>query len=252
MIRNELFTQNIFLCLAFLILSWQIYNKAYENRKTICDNYVLNTYLYLSLSFIIVFLFVINLQYSNTFKNYLPFRYTGMGFILEIVSLFSLLMLVLNISPNNIISKHLLWIALLFIISLRTTTIYLMTKQNGIFLSTAFVTSLIMISLSVFAHFKPDSISLNLGSLLLIGLVSGILLEIVLFVMNTKNIRFYHKILSYFFVLIFSGFILWDTKKLQLNAKNCKKSPDYIKESFNLFLNVLNLFSNLSYSRNKR
>ena len=37
------------------------------------------------------------------------------------------------------------------------------------------------------------------------------------------------------------GFILYDTKRLQINAKACVKA-DYIKESLSLFLDIFNIF----------
>ena len=45
-------------------------------------------------------------------------------------------------------------------------------------------------------------------------------------------------------IFIFMGFILYDTKRLQINAKNCVKA-DYIKESLKLFLDILNIFVRL-------
>ena len=40
------------------------------------------------------------------------------------------------------------------------------------------------------------------------------------------------------------GFILYDTKRLQINAKECVKA-DYIRESLKLFLDILNIFVRL-------
>ena len=42
-------------------------------------------------------------------------------------------------------------------------------------------------------------------------------------------------------IFIFMGFILYDTKRLQINAKACVKA-DYIKESLKLFLDIFNIF----------
>ena len=50
--------------------------------------------------------------------------------------------------------------------------------------------------------------------------------------------------ISYFVILIFMGFILYDTKRLQINAKECVKA-DYIRESLKLFLDILNIFVRL-------
>ena len=49
------------------------------------------------------------------------------------------------------------------------------------------------------------------------------------------------KYMTYFFIVLFMLYILYDTKRLQVNAKKCIKA-DYISESFNLFLDIWNLF----------
>ena len=47
--------------------------------------------------------------------------------------------------------------------------------------------------------------------------------------------------MTYFFIVVFMVFILYDTKRLQINAKECVKA-DYIKESLGLFLDIFNIF----------
>ena len=58
-----------------------------------------------------------------------------------------------------------------------------------------------------------------------------------------KN-KWLYKGAAYAFILLFMGFILYDTKKLQIRAQACKIA-DYIRESFKLFLDILNLFLRL-------
>ena len=54
-------------------------------------------------------------------------------------------------------------------------------------------------------------------------------------------------------ILLFSFYIMYDTKSIIRNAKQCKVSPfgpDYIREAINLFLDSLNMFSGLYHVRN--
>ena len=46
---------------------------------------------------------------------------------------------------------------------------------------------------------------------------------------------------SYFVIFLFIGFILYDTKMLQIRAKECVKA-DYLNESLKLFLDIFNIF----------
>lgn len=56
-----------------------------------------------------------------------------------------------------------------------------------------------------------------------------------------------HLWLSRLFVVLFAIFIAFDVEILKENAKICK-SPDYINESLNLYLDIVNLFSGLGGS----
>ena len=53
--------------------------------------------------------------------------------------------------------------------------------------------------------------------------------------------------MAYFFIALFTIFILYDTKKIQVAAKMCKESNvDYINQSLGIVLDGLNLFQNLA------
>ena len=54
--------------------------------------------------------------------------------------------------------------------------------------------------------------------------------------------------MSYLSILLFSMYIMFDTKKIIVNAENCV-NPDYINESINLVLDTMNIFTNM-YSLN--
>ena len=58
-------------------------------------------------------------------------------------------------------------------------------------------------------------------------------------------------IMSYAFILLFSLFLLYDTKLLQVKASKCISlnkigiKPNYPRESLGIFLDILNLFTNI-------
>ena len=63
------------------------------------------------------------------------------------------------------------------------------------------------------------------------------------FVFHSKKML---KYTAYISILLFTLMLLYDTKKMQINAKNCVDGKaDYINESLNLFLDIRNLFENL-------
>jgi FtsH-binding integral membrane protein len=47
-------------------------------------------------------------------------------------------------------------------------------------------------------------------------------------------------------LFLFSAFIAYDTKVLQIRARRPENPPDYIDASINLFLDILNIFASLN------
>ena len=87
----------------------------------------------------------------------------------------------------------------------------------------------------------PQLIRNSWGLYLFIGLSGLIIARLIEMVMGYKQKSKYSRIMSYVSIVIFSLYIMYDTKKIIVNADNCV-NPDYINESINLFLDTLNLF----------
>ena len=64
---------------------------------------------------------------------------------------------------------------------------------------------------------------------------------LVIYRKNYSKINNIFRATSYFFIAVFMGYILYDTKMLQIRAKECVKA-DYIQESLHLFLDIINIF----------
>ena len=64
---------------------------------------------------------------------------------------------------------------------------------------------------------------------------------LIIYKKNYNKINNILRVMSYFFIVLFMTFILYDTKRLMINAKNCINA-DYIKESLGLFLDIFNIF----------
>ena len=105
-------------------------------------------------------------------------------------------------------------------------------------------------------YIYPDIVSFSIGPILFIALLVLIITQIVnIFIIRSdkETMNKNQKWLSIFSILLFSLFILYDTKVLLRNAKTCNirsHYPDYIKESFNIFLDILNTFINLLHINN--
>tara|TARA_B100000902_G_C26716361_1_gene624405 strand:- start:75 stop:569 length:495 start_codon:yes stop_codon:yes gene_type:complete len=79
-------------------------------------------------------------------------------------------------------------------------------------------------------------------------LVYALLITIIFSIIDTMILKSKNKdMINYISIFIFSGFIMYDTKRLLKNSKICKEgNADYIMGMFDMFLNLLNTFQSLA------
>lgn len=227
--------------LVFLVLCFSIANNSFKDGKFTCNKYLLNTYLYIVLTFNIIILLTLGLEYRN--YNYRMSWAILLGlFLISIACIFFMH----SIDPEKVVLKHSVWLVFVLIMGFIFYPMY-MTSDKGVVASAMFTTLCITVFLSLIAYIKPELISLSLGPILFLGLIAVIILELtLLFVFRNKLGQKSHifRAISYFVIFLFMGYILYDTKRLQMNAKACVKA-DYIRESLKLFLDIFNIFVRL-------
>ena len=235
--------------LSILIISYAIYKNAYINNKLTCNKYILNTYLYIILSLLIVSITILLLDHNNILMIYSKYH----NYIFWILFLLTVgfLLLTMNIPPEKTIIKHITWLIFIILIGITLYPIYKLSELSSILSSTIFTTFSLVVILSIIAFYKPELISLSWGPILFILLVAGLILRIGLYLFSSKETSKFSILLSYGFIILFSFLLLYDTKKMQINAINCK-IPNYINESLGIFLDIINLFSNISQAKLSR
>lgn len=241
--------------LSILIISYAIYKNAYIHNKLTCQKYILNTYLYIILSLLIVSVTILLLDSSfiiliqSLFQ--LDKKYHNYIFWILLLLTIGFLLLTMNISPEKTILKHMTWLIFIILIGITLYPIYKLNQLSSILSSTIFTTFSLVVILSIIAFYKPEFISLSWGPILFILLVAGLILRIGLYLFSSKDTSKFSILLSYGFIILFSFLLLYDTKKMQINAQNCN-IPNYINESLGIFLNIINLFSNISRAKLSR
>jgi len=228
--------------LVFILTIFAIANSAIKNKKFICNRYILNTYLYIILTLNIIAIQVLLMKYNN-----INFNPNLLMLIAIFISTICCIIALNRISPKEMLLKHSVWILFILLMGLMFYPMYLIySKQQGLIMSTILTTLILFLGLSLLAYLKPELISLSWGSVLFMLLSGGVIIELVmLFLLPKKYVskkRF--KMMSYFFIGLFMMYILFDTKRLQVNAKNCIVA-DYISESLKLFLDIWNIFIRL-------
>ena len=239
---NNILLQIFATLLVFICVIFGIANNAIKDKQFTCNRYLLNTYLYVILSFNLIALQVLTMEYLNV--NFVPNMLIFIGIlILSIICILA----IHKISPKKIVLKHLVWILFLASLGLIFYPMYLsFVNQKYLIVSSIITTLFIFLALSLVAYLRPDLISLSWGPVLLVLLASIIIMElIVAFLIPGGDTRTWLlRMISYVVIVLFMVYILYDTKRLQINAKECgKPNPaDYIKESLGLFLDIWNIF----------
>ena len=239
---NKILISLLSVLLVFCVIVYSIAINSFKDAKFTCNKYLLNTYLYILLTFNILAIMMLSMEYNKV--NFRPNFIVFIGiFLLTLGCIFAMHM----IDSEKVFLKHLVWLAFVIFIGLIFYPMYSSIPDKKMIISALVTTLGLVLVLSAIAYIKPEYISLSWGPALLFMLIGVIIFELVtLIIMGfTKS---YNSMLlrgiSYFVIFLFMGFILYDTKRLQVNAKECVKA-DYIKESLGLFLDIFNIFVRL-------
>ena len=221
----------VVMCLALKITT----NISNGNITWNCENPILGSYVYLLLGFVIMYFFssiIVEYRYDT---NIIPY-------IASIIMVFVLTFFLITMPPQNFGTKHILWFAYLFCLSMMLMPSRL--NENTV-IKTLVISVGIFLTLSVFAYLFKDFIPISWERQLIYVLIGIIIVSIIsaVFYSNSKAIFTYISIIS---IIVFGLFILIDTRKLEMIDCN---NPDYINNTINLLLDSVNIFVNV-YSLN--
>tara|TARA_B110000211_G_scaffold234912_1_gene307338 strand:+ start:9230 stop:9940 length:711 start_codon:yes stop_codon:yes gene_type:complete len=232
---------NIELVSYFLVMALVIFG-IFKNSITLhpiqfkCENYILNTYLYLILSWAVIMstnavLSSYDVQLHDLFSSQLS--------IVLMIGCMGLLMAVMFVPATFFFSKHALYMLELILLGLFVYPHYVNNKTAFTFASLSALAIIVILSLGAFLF--PDKIKDSWGMYLGIGLISLFVVRIVDIFLPKKKPR--HKWIAYLSVVLFSIYILYDTKRVLEHSKTCVNA-DYINEAMGLFLDSFNIFVN--------
>lgn len=206
-----------------------------------CDNYILNTYLYFILSWGIIMATNSVLKLHDVkLKDLFSGPFTILLALASIMLLFALMV----VPPQLFLTKHALYITEIVLLGILLYPYYI--TNTSLFYHVGITTFLILLCLSTFVYLFPDIVKDSWGTYLLIALFSLIISRVVEIFITIKypEYKTNNKAISYISIIIFSLILMYDTKKIIVNAENCY-NPDYINESLSLLLDSINIFSNL-------
>lgn len=216
-----------------------------------CDNYIFSTYLYFILSWAIALATVTKMSKDRYELNKV---FTGPFMVMIFLCSILLLMGIMMLPNKFFLTRHVFFILKLILIGVTLYPLYVLNKER--FNHVAITTLLILTILSILVFINPNLISDNIVTYLFIGLLGVVIARLVeLFIVykSKKPNSEYSKILNYIVIILFSLYIMYDTKTIIKNSKDCRLNPfgpDFIQEAINLFLDSLNMFSGIYHVRN--
>ena len=232
-------------------------NYAFKNGSLTCDHYVLNTYLYIILAILLVFMVVLINDKYGIFNSFLLWMSQGSMIRIIIICIILLIFLLglsyalLKVNPNNIVASNTIWTLLILILGISLIpTIWFGRLENFVGIA-GISTILITIAVGLLGYYYGDEIVtfdwdkyLNYALMALIGIIF-----IGMFIIKNPETMFnFIFIISILILIIFILLLLSNHKKLKENSEKCidgKTVPNYPVESFNIFIKMLNVFQEL-------
>ena len=182
---------------------------------------------------------------------------------LQIMALIGILVLVfvsiyMVQKSETIAGRNLWWIAFIVSMGFIAYPIIARAEHRKVFWSTCITLIAILVSLSSLAYFDKTRRFLGWGEGLVMILLGLIIFEVIDLIVTQdftlKSVMRRQKIYAWITIVLFSGFVLYDTQKLMEKAKEFMMkissgqsiNPNYPADSMNLFLDIVNLFSSIS------
>lgn len=233
-----------------LVLIYGIYSNV-QSPLTV-KNYIITNYMYI---FTALLLFILtnstieqqNINVMDISNKTLPL------FILTIL----LLIGILFTPSTQQVPLHLMWVGLIILLSVSSYPIYLLAKQEQILNKVLITLGIIFLSMSYLTYTNRVDWLQNYSSYFTFGLLGLIVFQSLdlLFYNNNKeqNTRFWFY--SIFAIVLFSGLLIYDTQKIIKEAHILKticksrshlECANYPEKSISIFLDLLNLFNNLT------
>ena len=269
-ISNSIANSNVllkmFCCLTIMILICiLIGNYAFKNGILTCDHYVFNTYLYVILSILLVFIVVLLNDYTGFFNSFLVSMSQGNIIILMIIPLLLLIGLthvLQSIDPNNIFASNIIWLLLIVILSIFIIPIIWLGRLTNVVGLAGILTVLITLIVGIAGYYYGDKIvTFDWDKYLNYALIALIIVSLIgiFFIKDGNTFSLFFLLISIISLAIFVLLLLSNHKKLKENSDKCidgKVVPNYPYESFGIFIKMLNVFKDLirilGYSKLRR
>ena len=230
---------------------------AFKNGHLTCDHYVFNTYLYIVLAIILMFIIVLLNDQTGIFNSLLNLMFSG-NMVQSIISLIILIIIMIaltyalyHVDPTNILASNAIWLSLIFIIGLILIPTIMLGRLTDVVGLAGITTLAITIIVGLLGYYLGDKIvTFNWDLYLSIALFGLIIVMIFgpMFITTPEAMMTFIYVISIVSLIIFILLLLSNHKKLKENSDKCidgKVVPNYPVESYGIVIKIVNIFQDL-------
>lgn len=229
---------------------------AFKNGELTCDHYILNTFLYVILAIVLIFMLVLMNDKYGVFNSVLDFFFYSssspfISFIIMIALIVGLTYAITNIPPQNIIASNAVWILLIILITIILIPSIYFGRVSGVVGMAGLITVGVVVATGLVGYYYGDSlITFDWDTYLMWALIAWIVIFMIGIWMArtpTEIINFIY-IMSIASLIIFVLLLLSYFKTLKQNATKCidgQVIPNYPLESWKLVIKMVSIFKNI-------
>ena len=239
---TNFFSKFIVSVIVGVIIVLMINNYGFKDGKMICDNYVLNSYLYVVLAFVIMGISVLLNNKLNLIQ-----KFGLIGFIVSIILTFVLIFIFHSINKDDLINLHFVWVLFFLVLGYTFTMTLMVYSGDNLIYTGIMLTILVTIVTGLLGYYYGEYIPENIDNYLYGSLILLIIVQIFgpLMVNDLDNFTY---ITAFVGLMIFVLLLLSYHKKMRVNAENCSQDnslPNYPNESMGLVIKIINVLQDI-------
>ena len=245
----------LFCSLAIVVLICiMIGNYAFKSGHLTCDHYVFNTYLYIVLAIVLMFIVVLVNDQTGIFNSLLMLMFSGgifriiISFIIFIIIYIVLTYALYHVDPTNILASNGIWLSLIFITGLLLIPTIMLGRLTDVVGLAGIATLVVTIVVGLLGYYLGDKIiTFDWDFYLYIALfvLLGAILFVPFYITTPEAMITFLYVISIISLIIFILLLLSNHKKLKENSNKCidgKVIPNYPLESYGIIIKIVNIF----------
>lgn len=216
---------------------------AFSHSKPTCKRFLGNSYLYLLASILFLFLIVeILYKFHDKIKGN---AVLWIGIIGSIAM--AIIYSIFGRNPKRQFLNHFLLFTFIVFLALLLYPVYkeLNQRKDNLLRNSLIITGITFVILSLIAFLRPQWFNPKYMWILVLALLIMIIVQLIVFFLIQNKTKTSRVIISGIILVIFFGFVLFDTRVLLDQSKSCT-IPNYPYVIGELLLDFLNIFVNIA------